>query len=194
MDAESWNRRYEERPRLWVARPDPAVVELVAANPPGTLVDLASGEGRNSIYLAEHGWRVTAVDFASVALARLRQEAASRGVQVETVESDLLAYLAAPLQFDWVLLAFMHPPAAQRAELLRRIHQQMRAGAHLLLVLHHRDSLGITGPPDPSRLVGEDDLRQPLEGLELDSMTVRPDPTDAGPAAPTLVAIWHKPA
>ena len=62
MDHEDWNRHYLEKGLVWSAEPNRFLVEEVADLAPGRALDLGAGEGRNAIWLAERGWRVTAVD------------------------------------------------------------------------------------------------------------------------------------
>jgi SAM-dependent methyltransferase len=76
---ERWNRRWagEERVHASTA-PSRFVVAEVADLPPGAALDLACGAGRNAVWLAEQGWRVTAVDFSGVALRMARSLEAER--------------------------------------------------------------------------------------------------------------------
>ena len=78
MDASEWDRRYAAADLVWSAGPNAVVAREADDLPPGRALDLASGEGRNAIWLAERGWRVTAVDFSAVATERTRQLAAGR--------------------------------------------------------------------------------------------------------------------
>ncbi len=68
MDASAWDARYAASDLVWSASPNRFVVEELAYVRPGRAVDLACGEGRNAIWLAQLGWQVTAVDFSQVAL------------------------------------------------------------------------------------------------------------------------------
>jgi 16S rRNA C967 or C1407 C5-methylase (RsmB/RsmF family) len=52
--------------------PSPLLVHVAEMLPPGDALDLASGPGRNAVYLAQLGWRVTAVDSSAVAIQALR--------------------------------------------------------------------------------------------------------------------------
>ncbi|MBQ0897960.1 class I SAM-dependent methyltransferase, partial [Micromonospora sp. U56] len=70
MDSSEWDARYAASTELvWTAEPNRFVVEAAADLPPGEALDLAAGEGRNAVWLAGRGWRVTAVDFSPVAVA-----------------------------------------------------------------------------------------------------------------------------
>lgn len=68
MDHRDWDARYAGRELVWTAQPNRFLVEETAALRTGRALDVACGEGRNAIWLAERGWRVTAVDFAAVGL------------------------------------------------------------------------------------------------------------------------------
>src|SRR5580765_6374904 len=76
--AAAWDQRYAAHGRVWSAGPHELVAETVAALPPGRGLDLAGGEGRNSLWLAEHDWQMTMIDFSAVALDRAKAEARSR--------------------------------------------------------------------------------------------------------------------
>src|SRR4029079_9412675 len=79
--------------RVW-ERGEPAAalgpaVEGPAARPPGRAVDVACGTGTDSVYLARHGWAVTAVDQVPRALALARRRTAAAGVAVRFVRGDV---------------------------------------------------------------------------------------------------------
>jgi SAM-dependent methyltransferase len=59
------------------------------ALPPGAALDVGCGTGDSSIYLAQHGWHVTGVDFVPKALDRARSKARAAGVPVDFVHADV---------------------------------------------------------------------------------------------------------
>jgi len=65
------------------------LVEGTEALAPGRALDLGCGGGTQAIYLAQHGWDVTAVDYVGQALARARQRAAAARVAVQWVQGDV---------------------------------------------------------------------------------------------------------
>lgn len=83
--------------------PDPTVVSLVTPLHPGTALDVGCGSGRHSIWLAEQGWDVTAVDFSRAGLGRLGDMAAERGLRVRAELADLRLWTPATALFDLVL-------------------------------------------------------------------------------------------
>ncbi len=186
--AADWNRRYASTGRLFPVEPDESLVELASGLAPGTALDLGAGEGRNSLWLARQGWRVTAVDLSPVALGRLR--AAAGHLPVATVVADMSDYLAGGQSFDLVVLAFIHPAPADRAALLAAAAAAVAPGGHLFLVGHHLGSLGRAGPPDPARLYTTERLRDALPGLRVARLTERRRRPDPGSAPLLDVLAW----
>jgi tellurite methyltransferase len=92
MQITGWEERYrsgQSSAEYLEAAPTPLLVETVRHLAPGKALDLACGAGRNALWLAEHGWRVTAVDGASAAIEILRSRASERGVTVDARVADL---------------------------------------------------------------------------------------------------------
>ncbi len=172
MDREDWNRRYAGSELLWTAEPNRFLVAETVGLPPGRALDLACGEGRNAVWLAERGWRATGVDFSGVALAKARRLADARGVDVEWVEADLLAYRPEPAAFELVLVFYLQVPAAERRQALRGAAGAVAPGGTFLLVAHDRDNLehGHGGPQEPAVLYTAADVAADLagSGLELE--------------------------
>jgi SAM-dependent methyltransferase len=150
-EAELWDDRYREKPLLWSAEPNRFVAAELANLAPGTAVDVACGEGRNSVWLAERGWRVTGVDFSSVALERARAMAAERRVEVEWIQADVLSWQPA-LAFDLVVLAYVHLLPDDRDRLMEKATGWVAPGGHLFIVGHDVSTVGVSGPPDPRLL------------------------------------------
>jgi SAM-dependent methyltransferase len=165
--AHSWDQRYSGSENLFPPHPDEALVGFAAGLPTGRALDLGAGEGRNSLWLARRGWKVTAVDLSAVALGRLAAAAAEEHLAVRTVVTDMKKYLARGERFDLVVMANIHPAPAERAALMEAAAAAVGPGGHLFLVGHHLASLGRAGPPDPERLYVEDDLKDAFPGLEV---------------------------
>lgn len=184
---DDWDRRYATADRLFPTEPDEALVDLAAGLPPGRALDVGAGEGRNSLWLARQGWRVTAVDLSTVALRRLTADAAAQGLAVDTVVADMAEYLARGERFDLVVVANIHPAPEERARLLAGAAQAVTPGGHLFVVGHHIESLGRAGPPDPERLYTEDRLAGAFPGLEV--LRIRRVERERGDVAAPLVDV-----
>ncbi|MGJ7441616.1 class I SAM-dependent methyltransferase [Aquipuribacter sp. MA13-6] len=140
-DATYWEARYAEEDRVWSGRPNELLVREVADLPSGTALEIGCGEGADSIWLAQRGWRVTAVDIAATALRRAAEHADDAGVgeritwaQVDLTDGDLPSG-----EFDLVCAQYYHSPAAtagSRETVLRQAVSRVGAGGHLLVVGH----------------------------------------------------------
>lgn len=140
---EQWNDRYRAGQQVFDS-PSPLVVEFTRDVPPGAALDLASGPGRNALYLAERGWRVTAVDGSPVAidllLARARQrklEIDARALDLEAGELDL-----SNQTYDLILSCYYF----QRS-LIPAIQAALRPGGLLIAISHIADADQPQGTP-----------------------------------------------
>ncbi len=168
MDREAWNQRYADAELVWSAEANRFLVQEVADLPPGRALDLGAGEGRNAIWLAERGWRVTAVDFSGVGLQKARHLAEARGVEVDWIEADLRSYQPSQSAFDLVVLIYIHLPGEERRAVVRRAADAVAAGGTLLVIGHDRSNLeeGYGGPQDPTILFSPEDISADLTGID----------------------------
>ncbi|WP_262285303.1 class I SAM-dependent methyltransferase [Micromonospora sp. MA102] len=194
MDSSAWDARYASTPGLvWSAEPNRFVVESVTGLAPGAALDLAAGEGRNAVWLAEQGWRVTAVDFSPVAVGRGRELADGRGVQVEWRVADVTAYRPVPGSYDLVLISYLHLPAGDLAPVLAAAKQALRPGGSLVVVGHDLANLtgGTGGPQDPAVLLTPEAVVDGLAGLHIRRAETarRPVPTTDGGTVDALDTV-----
>jgi SAM-dependent methyltransferase len=190
--AAEWDERYAER-RQWSAGPNALVESLLADLPPGEAVDLAAGEGRHALWLAGRGWRVTAVDFSAVGLARGREQAeAAHLTGVTWVTADVLSWTAPDASLDLVLVAYLHLPEAGTTALLRRAVGWLRHGGRLLVLGHDVDNVahGVGGPQEPAILHSVERLAPVAELLAVDRLEQVRRPTPEGVALDTL--LWGR--
>lgn len=169
MEREDWDRRYRGTELLWTARPNRFVVEELWELPPGRALDLGAGEGRNAVWLAERGWRVTAVDFSPVALDKARRLAQARGVSVDWVLADLRGYQPEPAAYDLVLVAYLQLLPAGRAAVLHGAVAALARHGTLLVIGHDLTNLGegVGGPQDPAVLYTSEAIVAELDGLTV---------------------------
>ncbi len=160
----SWDERHATRQPIEASRPDALLVGEADRLVPGRALDVACGEGRNAIWLAERGWRVTAVDFSAVALRHARERAGAAGVQVEWLERDLLDWVPPARAFDLVSVVYLHLPPDERATVLARLAASVATGGQVVVVGHHRRNpeVGGHGPQDPRVLHDPDVIADEL--------------------------------
>ncbi len=132
-----WEARYSEKPQIWSGRVNPVMAGLVEPLAPGRALDLGCGEGGDAIWLAEHGWTVTAVDVSQVALDRGAARAADLGLPGITWERHDLTATFPGGAFDLVSAQFFQSPIDfPRLDLLRRAAGLVAPGGVLLSVSH----------------------------------------------------------
>ena len=167
---EDWNARYAQQELVWSAEPNRLFAAEVAALSPGRALDLACGEGRNAVWLAEQGWRVTGVDFSDVALAKAAELAASRGVEAEWVVADVLDYEPDPRGFDLVALLYLQLARDEILHAVRTAAGAVAPGGALVVLGHDTTNLtrGYGGPKDASVLYTPEDIVPALGDLVVE--------------------------
>ena len=124
--------------------PNPYLARETGGLTPGTALDAGCGGGAEAIWLASHGWQVTAADISPEALARAAERAAARGApeRLQWVEADLSVW-SPGTQFDLVMTHYAHPAMSQ-LEFYDRIAGWVAPGGTLLIV-GHLHSAGVPG-------------------------------------------------
>jgi SAM-dependent methyltransferase len=137
--------------------------------PPGDVLCLAEGEGRNAVFLARRGHRVLAVDSSAVGLAKAAQLAEEHGVRIETLTADLADFVIEPGCWDAIVSIFCHVPPSIRRTLHRQVVAGLRPGGLFVLEAYTPAQLELRtgGPPTVELLMTLADLREELAGLEF---------------------------
>jgi len=145
---EHWEKHYGERDRIWSGRVNVQFADVVADLPPGRALDLGCGEGADSVWLAERGWDVVAVDISETALGRAREAAGTRGVtdRIEFVQLDLSEDFPSGT-FDLISSQFLHSTVyLDRSKVLANAAAALRPNGLLVIVDHG------SAPPWASKL------------------------------------------
>ncbi len=140
----AFNRWYlrRERPPWDTGISPPELLAFIAAHPPGRALDLGCGTGTNAITLAQHGWRVTGVDFAVRAILEARRKAREAGVQADLRLGDVtrLGALAGPFDLILDIGCFHGLPAGGRSAYARHVKRLLAPdGTFLLYVMFKAD-------------------------------------------------------
>ena len=191
----AWEERYAAGGAIWSGRVNPQLEREAAGLRPGRALDIGSGEGADTIWLAQRGWSVTDLDFSTVALERAASHAAAAGVGERTewrhvdVRTFDPASEDAGERWDLVTSQFMHLPDGGMVDLTCRLADAVAPGGTLLVVGHHPDDLE-TGLRHgrASFMFTPEDLVPALdpETWELEVVEVRPR-ADEGHGEPRTV-------
>lgn len=174
MNQESiWTTRYKDAGEdyLFGTAPNRFLARQAHRLHPGwTALSVADGEGRNSVWLAEEGLAVTAVELSPVGLHKARRLAESRRVTVEFVQADLMAWDWPVAAFDVVAAIFVQFVApAQRPAFFARMAGTLKPGGLLLLQGYTPKQVEYRtgGPSAVENLYTEELLREAFAGMEI---------------------------
>ena len=163
MDIRGWDQRYRSKERLsedFDALPTPLLVETAKQLKAGNALDLACGTGRNALWLAKHGWSVTALDASFAAIETLRARASQSGLNLDVRQADLERgeYMIHPSAWDLIAVCYY----LQR-DLFEPAKRGIVPGGILLAIVH------ITEPgeePTDTR-ASSGELRTHFDGWEM---------------------------
>ncbi len=153
---------------------DEGLIEIASAMAPGKALDLGCGEGQNSIWLAQHGWIVNAVDMSPSAISEARALAAAFGVDRTIVldVADISAWRPVS-RYDLVFCAFALPARGMgRSRMLEMAAAAVAPGGTILLT-DFDVSLRREGWMAEKHLVSQEEMERHLSGFRVDRSAVR---------------------
>ena len=157
-----WDQRFAEPGHAYGETVNDFLAGCAQGLPPGAALTLAEGEGRNAVWLAQQGHRVTAVDFSATGRDKALTMAMRAGVMIDYRLGDLADFDPGRGQWDLVAAIFSQPPAPVRRRLHGRLAQALRPGGRF--ILEAKAEAG--GGPD-SRYPAVEHLCAELSGLEI---------------------------
>jgi SAM-dependent methyltransferase len=134
LEAERWNRILTAEKPLFNTSPNAFLVEMVKGRTPGTALDVGMGQGRNAIFLAEQGWRVTGFDPADKAVALANTIARQRGVTLTTHVEGSETFDFGENRWDLILLSYVGA-----RDVADRVVRALRPGGIVVVEAFHRD-------------------------------------------------------
>lgn len=138
-----------EAPKIWdqiYLNPDPGVpvnpsalvLETTANLPSAAALDAGMGNGRNAIYLARKGWKVTGIDLSEAAVRRAREEAGRLKVDFDARVGDVEKMVLPRASYDLILCLYAEPLAIRAS---RRFIEALKPGGLLLIEGRHVEAL-----------------------------------------------------
>jgi SAM-dependent methyltransferase len=173
VTADYWDDKYKVEEFIYTKTQNRFVVEYCSPLKPGRVIDLAGGEGRNSVWFAKQGWQVENIDFSAVALEKYANYAAESGVasSCSATVADALSFVPQMKQVDLGVIGYLQIPSGDLKKAIRRLGKHVVPGGHLFGVWHARANLkgGFGGPRDPRVLPSVGFLKRALwgQGFEI---------------------------
>jgi len=166
----SWDERYRHARYFYGRTPNYFVAEQLQLLEPGRGLYLAEGEGRNAVFAAGLGHRVTAVDTSVEGRRKALELAGDRGVQIIYGVADLLDHSWSGEQWNHIVMCYAHMQPEAMPEVHRRVAAALADGGTLIHISFSKaqHGRGTGGPPDLARLHDLGELREQYAGVELD--------------------------
>lgn len=166
-----WDQRFDREDYLFGKAPNHFIAAEAGRLTPGSeVLSVADGEGRNGVFLARHGHRVTSMDSSEVAQQKARRLAAEHGVTLDYVLADIAAWTWVTERYDAVVAIFIQfAPPDLRDKIFAGIFETLRPGGLLLLEGYRPEQIayGTGGPRRVENLYTEPMLRTAFAGFDI---------------------------
>ena len=168
--ANMWDERYNSETFFYGETPNDFLKQVANSLPPQSkILCLAEGEGRNAVYLAKLGHKVTAVDQSPVGLEKLQQLALKNQVSIETVVADLAEFNIGSNQWDAIISIWCHLPSKLREKVHAQCVIGLKNSGFFILEAYTPKQLEYKtgGPSDTDFLMTELALKKELVGMNF---------------------------
>jgi SAM-dependent methyltransferase len=187
-----WEHRYGAA-QIWSGNANGTLVNEIEGTAPGRALDVGAGEGGDAVWLAEHGWTVTASDISQHALDRIETVADERGLKIECHHADANSVDAYPTQaFELVSAQYASIPRTPDRRGLDNLLAAVAVGGTLLVVGHDlepmRHPIDTTANSrlfDPDAYLRVDDIAEAITSSpdwDIEVNEKRPRPSGAASA------------
>ena len=180
-----WDLRYSSDAYVFGKEPSRFVTAYALNIAPGSRIFLpADGEGRNSVFLAALGHKVTACDYSEVALDKARRLAADKGVDIDFRVADLKGFAWPDGAYDAVVATFLQfADPTFRDMIFAGLKKSVRPGGRILLhgYTPQQVEYGTGGPDDVTKMYTIDLLRDAFADCDIEVLKAYEAELDEGP-------------
>lgn len=156
-----WNTRFQGENYVYGTEPNAFLLEIQKKlQLTGNALAIAEGEGRNAVFLAKQGMKVTAWDYAETGLQKTKRLAEVRGVTVDTELVDLNEAYWEKERWDEIVCVFGHFPEELRKKTLEGVKEAVKIGGYFVTEVYSKYQLPYKsgGPQDLSFLYDPDEF------------------------------------
>jgi len=164
LDQKRWDEKFREKKYTLGTEANPFLRKHIRLLPRGKALDVATGEGKNAVFLARHGFDVEAVDISQKGLRKARRLAGEKGVKVKTVLADLDHYPIEKERYDLITDFYFLD-----RRLIPRIKKGLKKGGKVVFetYLTEQSSLCQEGPRNPKYLLKHNELLTLFKGFRI---------------------------
>jgi SAM-dependent methyltransferase len=174
MMKEFWDNRYSDPTYAYGTGPNLFFAEWLQKLQPGSILMPADGEGRNGVYAATLGWKVTSCDLSVEGRLKAMALAEANEVSFQYIVGDLEGLQFEPATFDAIGLIYAHFSANKKAMLHQKLNEFLRPGGAIIFEAFSKRHLELNkvnpkvgGPKEPGMLFSEAELRADFPNYEI---------------------------
>jgi len=163
-DQKRWDKRFGQKEFALGKEPNTFLRKHIRLLPKGKALDIAAGEGRNAVFLAQQGFEVDAVDISEKGLKKAQKLARKKGVKINTSLIDLDQYPIEKEQYDLIADFYF-----LKRRLIPRIKKGLKKGGKVIFetyLLEHR-ALGTGGPKQAKYFLKPNELLRLFKDLRI---------------------------
>jgi SAM-dependent methyltransferase len=166
----TWDERYSEEGFAFGDQPNDFLVEVEPSLAKGDTLMLGDGDGRNGVWMAQQGHRVTSIDLSSVGVAKAKQLASHRGTTIDARVGDLETFDMGNESWDNIVSIFCHVPPAIRRSVHNNAKVALRPGGRFVLESYNAANIGrgVGGPQSADLTVELEELEADFAGWRLE--------------------------
>lgn len=190
MKAEIWNEKYQGSDFHYGLKPNRFLELMLESRPPGRLLFVAEGEGRNAVYAAKLGWEVYAFDMSEQGRTKALGLAASEGVEIDYHLSNALDFETS-IKFDAIACIYAHFPGELREEFHPKLKQWLKPLGEIWLEAFAPGQLQFQsgGPKNESMLYTPELLSADFAGMQIRQLEIKRYELDEGPGHQGLAEV-----
>lgn len=156
-----WEKHYGEESYLFGKEPISLLKSYVGVLKKGKALDVAMGEGRNAVYLAEQGFNVTGLDVSAKAVEKAKKLGQEKNTPIDAKVQNLDFFLMKLMHWDTILMCYYRPQPRFFSEILRGLVHKGTFAMEAYTVDHYKNQ----NPPNPT--IEFEDCYKPNEVLRL---------------------------
>jgi SAM-dependent methyltransferase len=174
MNQKKWDERYKEPEFAYGKEPNVFFKEWLSKFEPGSILMPADGEGRNGVFAATLGWKVTSFDLSTEGQSKALQLARENNVALEYIVGDLEQLSFKRESFDAIGLVYAHFSAEKKSIFHKQLHDYLKPGGIIILEAFSKRHIQfneidpkVGGPKDIDMLYAKAEIITDFESYEV---------------------------
>jgi SAM-dependent methyltransferase len=172
--SQAWDERYKDPEFAYGKEPNLFFKEWLPKFEPGSILMPADGEGRNGVFAAQIGWKVTSFDLSAEGKAKALQLAKENGVALEYIVGDFEQLQFEKESFDAIGLIYAHFPANMKPLFHQKLHECLKPGGIIILEAFSKNHLSLVkqnpkvgGPKEIDMLYSKEEIVTGFKNYEI---------------------------